>query len=90
MRLIDADALSESIKRGAGTDLQKFFADVCVATAPTVDAVIVTRCKDCRSYNKPKTGWCEVHLDREHPDDYCSYGKRKDGGNADENRDPEN
>ena len=47
---------------------------------PTVDAVVVTRCKDCRSYNKPKTGWCEVHLDREHPDDFCSYGKRKDGG----------
>lgn len=47
---------------------------------PTVDAVIVTRCKNCRSYNKPKTGWCEVHLDREHPDDFCSYGKRKDGG----------
>ena len=45
MRLIDADALSESIKRGAGTDLQKFFADVCVATAPTVDAVQVVRCK---------------------------------------------
>lgn len=40
----------------------------------------VVRCKDCRSYNKPKTGWCEVHLDREHPDDFCSYGKRKDGG----------
>ena len=38
MRLVDADTLSESIKRGAGTDLQKFFADVCVATAPTVDA----------------------------------------------------
>lgn len=50
--------------------------------APTVDAVVVTRCKDCRSYNKPKTGWCEVHLDREHPDDFCSYGKRKDGGDG--------
>lgn len=51
-----------------------------VSDAPTVDAVIVTRCKDCRSYNKPKTGWCEVHLDREHPDDFCSFGARKDGG----------
>ncbi len=61
-----------------------------IEKAPTVDAVSVVRCKDCRSYNKPKTGWCEVHLDREHPDDFCSYGKRKDGGNADENRDPEN
>ncbi len=53
-----------------------------VSDAPTVDAVVVTRCKDCRSYNKPKTGWCEVHLDREHPDDFCSYGKRKDGGDG--------
>ena len=41
MRLIDADALSESIKSGSGTALQKFFADVCVATAPTIDAVIL-------------------------------------------------
>ena len=50
-----------------------------IEKAPTVDAVFVMRCKNCRSYNKPKTGWCEVHLDREHPDDFCSYGKRKDG-----------
>ena len=40
-RLIDANALSKSIKEGNGTELQKFFADVCVATAPTVDAVEV-------------------------------------------------
>lgn len=53
-----------------------------IEDAPTVDAVVVTRCKNCRSYNKPKTGWCEVHLDREHPDDFCSYGKRKDGGDG--------
>ena len=38
----------------------------------------VVRCKNCRSYNKPKTGWCEVHLDREHPDDFCGYGKRRE------------
>ena len=40
-RLIDANALSKSIKEGSGTELQKFFADVCVVTAPTVDAVEV-------------------------------------------------
>ena len=45
---------------------------------PAVDAEVVVRCKNCRSYNKPKTGWCEVHLDREHPDDFCSYGERKE------------
>lgn len=39
-------------------------------------------CVYCRSYNKPKTRWCEVHLDSEHPDDFCSYGKRKDGGDG--------
>ena len=50
-----------------------------IEAAPTVDAVTVVRCRECRSYNKPKTGWCEVHLDREHMDDFCSYGERKDG-----------
>ena len=43
MRLIDADALSESIRSGPGTDVQKLFADVCVATAPTVDATPTVR-----------------------------------------------
>lgn len=44
-RLIDANALSKSIKDGSGTELQKFFADICVATAPTVDAVEVVHAK---------------------------------------------
>ena len=83
MRLIDADAL------GVGRCSRDVLpAEYCAGwnglirlleKAPTVDAVPVVRCRDCRSYNKPKTGWCEVHLDSEHPDDYCSYGKRKDG-----------
>lgn len=83
MRLIDADAL------GVGRCSRDVLpADYCAGwnglirlleKAPTVDAVPVVRCLDCRSYNKPKTGWCEVHLDREHPDDYCSYGKRREG-----------
>ena len=36
-----ADALSKSIKDGDGTPIQKSFADVCVAGAPTVDAAPV-------------------------------------------------
>lgn len=35
----------------------------------------VVRCRFCRSYNKPRLGWCEVHLDCENPDDFCGYGK---------------
>lgn len=46
--------------------------------APTVDAVPVVRCRECRSYNKPRLGWCSVHLDREGPDDFCSYGEREE------------
>ena len=83
MRTIDADKLVDML-------YDNEFAVFCpldevsgvVDACPTVDAVPVVRCKDCRSYNKPKTGWCEVHLDREHPDDYCSYGERKDGGDG--------
>lgn len=41
-------------------------------------AAPVVRCKDCKHHNKPGLGWCEVHLDRENLDDFCSYGERKD------------
>ena len=50
---------------------------------PAADVTPVVRCKVCRSYNKPRAGWCEVHLDREHPDDFCSYGKYQTNGGAD-------
>ena len=91
MRLIDADAIlkadensDKALVLGSGKSLEIAYALLKrkVEDAPIVDAVVVTRCKDCRSYNKPKTGWCEVHLDREHPDDYCSDGERKDGGDG--------
>ena len=72
-RLIDYYYLAEKIEC-PGVPLV-YWDDI--EAAPTVDAVEVVRCRDCRSYNKPKTGWCEVHLDCEHPDDFCSYGERK-------------
>lgn len=75
MRMIDADELENQF----GVSDEDLLALDEIRRAPTVDAVVVVRCKNCRSYNKPKTGWCEVHLDREHPDDFCSYGERKDG-----------
>lgn len=93
MRMIDADqmAVDESeaymsaqvqitddlkwlVNFAAHSKIQRIIADT-----PTIDAVPVVRCRECRSYNKPKTGWCEVHLDREHMDDFCSYGERKEG-----------
>lgn len=53
-----------------------------VRRTPAADVVPVVHCRHCRSYNKPRLGWCSVHLDREGPDDFCGYGVRKDDDNA--------
>ncbi len=50
-----------------------------VRRTPAADVAPVVHCRHCRSYNKPRLGWCSVHLDREGPDDFCSYGVRMDG-----------
>lgn len=95
MRLIDADALIE--KFNESVDMAEClidkrtaerFATFCaladaVEQMPTVDAVPVIRCKDCRFGHVYKTGemYC-VHPDgimRITPDVFCSYAERKDG-----------
>lgn len=40
-----------------------------VIDAPAVDVVPVVYCCHCRSYNKPRLGWCSFHMDRENYDD---------------------
>ena len=45
--------------------------------APTVDAEVVVRCKDCQKF---KTYACRMVASGY--DDFCSYGKRKDGADA--------
>ena len=53
---------------------------------PTIDAVPVVRCKDCKNYRQnPYSGeddvWCMCWSDwvPTEPDDFCSYGERKEG-----------
>lgn len=46
---------------------------------PAADVAPVVHCRHCRSYNRPRLGWCSVHLDREGPDDFCGYGCPRDG-----------
>lgn len=53
-----------------------------VIDAPAADVAPVVHCRHCRSYNKPRLGWCSVHMDREGPDDFCGYGVRKDNDDA--------
>lgn len=49
-----------------------------IESIPATDFRLVVLCRDCRSYNKPRLGFCETHLVRMHRDDYCSYGKKRE------------
>nr|DAF77610.1 MAG TPA: hypothetical protein [Caudoviricetes sp.] len=63
-----------------------------IEKAPTVDAVVVTRCKDCKHlcvWNRkdiyafcPKTNIVFLPFDKDTRTFFCSYGERKDGGDG--------
>ena len=81
MRLIDADALMEKYHKTSVWDSY-----VEINRAPTIDAVPVVRCKDCkhafdRSGRKPFG--CYLHgkngITLHDGDDFCSYGEKKEG-----------
>ena len=54
-----------------------------IKTAPTVDAVPVVRCRECKWWQEDDDiGHCDNPdgLDNyAKPDDFCSYGERKEG-----------
>ena len=89
-RLIDADAIIDFIDMGhTRNPLETCFSERDVVdmleSAPTVDAVEVVRCKDCKHRG---TDYCIFHIKGEPADeellrkldnDFCSYGERKDG-----------
>lgn len=98
MRLIDADTIlkadensDKALVLGSGKALEIAYALLKkkVADAPTVDAVVVTRCKDCKHkgwVQEPCHGksvdYCKVWdcTLRNLETTFCSYGERKDGG----------
>ena len=63
-----------------------------IEKAPTVDAVVVTRCKDCKHlcvWNRkdiyafcPKTNIVFLPFDKDTRAFFCSLGERKDGGDG--------
>lgn len=71
-RLIDADALANWIDGSQRLDTEHDYEEVAryIEECPTVDAVPVVRCRDCRYYKEP--------------DDYCSNGVRKGGYEMDQ------
>lgn len=55
-----------------------------IDNAPTVDAVVVTRCKDCKylvnaTVNANGFLICDISDMEIAPDDFCSYGEPKEG-----------
>ena len=100
MRLIDADRLSEAIYDNVPAPYEDA---VCakedclteVYAAPTVDAVPVVRCRECK-HHRDKNEQEQQYLVEDilictspdatddcwnavWPDHFCSYGKRKEG-----------
>lgn len=73
MRLVDADTLENQF----GVSDADLLALDEIRRAPTVDAEVVVRCKDCRKF---KTYACRMVASGY--DDFCSYGERKDGADA--------
>ena len=94
MRIIDADAMKRVYQEVlcnhvACIDCSFFMDDeYCkfekmLSEAPTVDAVPVVRCLECKHYD-PENHHCDHYMGtsaplRHKPDDFCSYGERKEG-----------
>lgn len=92
-RLIDADALMDVIRqheyrlatKQGSIDYGMFTLGIqqAVDEQPTVDAVEVVRCRECKHCD-PENHHCDHHMGtaaplRRKPDDFCSYGERKEG-----------
>ena len=88
MRLIDADRLSEAIHE----NVSALYEDaVCakedclteVYAAPTIDAVPVVRCRECKLHASsafyPDMLFCVEHGIYVDPNGYCYLGERKEG-----------
>ena len=85
LRLIDADALMDVIRqheyrlatKQGSIDYGMFTLGIqqAVDEQPTIDAVEVVRCRDCK--HRFKDSWCEYADDDDNF--YCARGERKEG-----------
>ena len=77
MRLIDADKLPKY----TGYALSANEVAKAVENAPTVDAVPVVRCKDCKHYEpfREHYGFCKIDGMLNGNGHFCAYGERKGG-----------
>jgi hypothetical protein len=101
-RLIDANKVINSMQKCLDKSPDQkytvaYFAFESIIAAlkqePTVDAVEVVRCKDCKHFSEDQYGCkCSFHSKKEnenypafevemYPNDFCSHGERRDNGN---------
>ena len=92
MRLIDADALKEGLKEKMfGQPFERIFVSSVVDSEPTIDAVPVVRCRECKHLNVvnrkelyarcPKTNTVFLPFELDTREHFCSLGERKEGAN---------
>ena len=79
MRLIDADKLNLLL----GISEKDIYAKWMLDKMPTIDAVTVVRCRECKLWLNsqlfPHSFYCLRTERVAYPDDFCSYGERKEG-----------
>ena len=78
MRLIDADRALAIVRDQGIAHPNAYhltnYATLILREAPTVDAVEVMRCRDCKYWGDGRhTGWCAAE------NDFCSFGEPKEG-----------
>ena len=77
-RLIAAYKLEDLIRSNSARYHHADDVIAAIAGQPTVDAVEVVRCKDCK-YWVTYFDCCEKKDITMHEDDYCSFGERREG-----------
>jgi len=80
-RYIDADELKDwseivPLTGDGGIDINDF--DEKLKSMPTIDAVPVIRCKDCKWYEFDRKMHCGLPHGVRSKDDYCSDAERKE------------
>ena len=86
-RLIDSDALRSYMDECSKESRFRVYYGYAVSfidAAPTVDAVEVVRCNDCKYWQDNNDGYpheeCRWgHGETPDANDFCSYGEQKDG-----------
>lgn len=89
MRTIDADKFILALMDASLSSVDEDTILDLVDSVPTVDAVIVTRCKDCKHlcvWNRkdiyafcPKTNIVFLPFDKDTRTFFCGFGERKEG-----------